>query len=154
MTSKIAHFQSCCRGLRSRMDEGQGAGFGVLVVVLVFAVLGGRWHRLRLAQVHSDAGGRTIAPGADGIKIGYESGVVQAGGDAGAGELGSDVHIESLHHRQAHADGIHAAPGPRAIVKQAEFDGERVGAFAMRDEEIDAAGVVVEDAARVWRRCS
>ena len=49
-------------------------------------------------------------------------------------------------------------PGLRAVVEQAEFDGEGIRLLALRDEEIDAAGVVVETRAVVrgqfGRRCA
>jgi hypothetical protein len=40
-----------------------------------------------------------IAPGTNGVEIGFKCGVVETGGDAAARELGGDVRVESLHHR-------------------------------------------------------
>jgi hypothetical protein len=133
--------------VRNTWSGWYGAGLGVFVIVVT--VLRGRGNRLRLSEVQADAGGRTIAPGADGVEVGFERGVVEADGDAAARELGGDVGIEGLNHRETHADGVDAAPRLRAVVEETEFDGKAIGLLALRDEEIDAAGVVVESSAVV-----
>jgi hypothetical protein len=50
-------------------------------------------------------------------------GVVELGLNVGARELGGDVRVEGFDHHQAHAHGIHAGPGLRAVVEQPEFGG-------------------------------
>jgi len=70
-------------------------------------------------------------------------------GDAGAREFGGDVGVEGLDHGEDDADGVDAGPGLGAVVEEAEFNGEGIRLLALRDEEIDAAGVVVEAAAIV-----
>ena len=67
-----------------------------------------------------------VAPGADGVEIGFERGVGEFGGDAAARKLGGDVGVESLHHGEADADGVDAGPRLGAVVEDAEFDGEGV----------------------------
>ena len=89
-----------------------------------------------------------VAPRADGVKILFEFGIVQVGGNLLAHQLRVPVGVEHLHHHRADGERIRARPGLRAVVKQAEFGGQRIGVLV--DEEIDAACVFVEALAVGW----
>jgi hypothetical protein len=134
------HHRRCrqCEGISCSCLRKVGVG------VLTIVVCGRDNPRLRFGLVHFSAGGWVIAPGSHGIKIGDQPGIAKPGFNAGAGELGNHMGIESLHHVEAHADGIHAAPGLGTIHKQVELDGKRMGSFALRNEKIHAACVRVE----------
>ena len=83
-----------------------------------------------------------ITPRADRVKIALQFGIVQFGRDALPRELHVEVGIQRLHHHQADGNRIHAAPGLGAIDEQLELRRQRI---PMRgDEEVDAAGVVVQ----------
>jgi hypothetical protein len=59
---------------------------------------------MRGAEVYFDAGGRVVAPGADGVEVVFELLVLQFGLDVCAAELGCGVSVEHLHHHQADAE--------------------------------------------------
>ena len=111
------------------MRETAAHGWGTRVViraVVVFVVGGAAAAGLRLAQVEQFAGGRMVAPGADGIEIGLELRVVQLGGDAFARELRVPMRVERLHHHHADAERVDAGPGLRLVVQQAELGWKRI----------------------------
>ena len=118
------------------------ADFGILVLLVFIQTR--RGFGMRLAQVQANSRRRTVAPRTDRIKIGFEFGVVEPGGNVCTRQLGRSVHVQPLHQQHSHANRVHAAPGLGPIAQQPELDGKMMRLLALRNVEIDAAGVVVE----------
>ena len=85
-----------------------------------------------------------VAPGADRVKAGGERGA-ELGEDLFVFELGVPALVFHLHHAEQDEHRVYRPPGFGLVHEQAEFGGE--GVLVGGDEGVDAAGVVLEEAA-------
>jgi hypothetical protein len=70
---------------------------------------------------------------------------VEVVGDEFPSEFDVPVAVEHLGHHEADGDGVGACPRLGLVMEEAELGGERIG--MLRDEEVNATGVVVERSA-------
>ena len=91
-----------------------------------------------------------IAPGADGIEVGFELGVVEFCCNAFTLQLRIPVRVEHVDHHHADADGIDSGPRLRLVVQEAKLGWK--GILVLSDVEVHAARAGAETRTLIGRQ--